>query len=222
MKSFFKQSVFIVGLIVGLSSTTLQAMMTPEAQQPLLMRCADTAGFPGEPRKLLELVTAILRLPGGILEDKLRNDDSLKATIAKMAINATRLINDLCSVSHSTKTRSRPMLFGAAFDITQIARLLKKAIAEKQNTASTNITINDHGKKNVRRYVLPFIESLCAVMRCYELRGSPIRQLSRSGVTLAQLGELYLSAAENSTERKVIGGLLAACVVEYLYTASNT
>ena len=214
---------FIVGLIAGLSSTTVQAMIMMERPQPLLMSCAGAGGFPGEPGKLLELVTAILRLPGGILEDRLRNDDSLKATIVKMAINATRLINDFCSISHSYKARSKPMLLGAACDITQIARLLKKAITEKQGiTAGATVISNDQKHRNLRRYVLPFIESLCAVTRCCSLRGCPIRQLARSGVTLAQLAELYLSVDENSTERKVIGGLLTACVVEYLYTASNT
>ncbi|MFA6263817.1 MAG: RING finger protein [Candidatus Babeliales bacterium] len=189
----------------------------------------------------IEFVTAIALLPCGILEYDLRNDPSCSAHIKKAVIHAIRLLNVLltdntmlhktvnwpaCKEAVTGTTVWHHLLGWGIYDAVKVInelRACKKQVGQGHPSAlaaNAELLISDVGEyENLRRFILPTVEMICALARTkYFSRQMPVgsNKIASMGVSMARLGELYFEAANNSTQRKIIGGLLVACVVELL------
>ncbi len=169
------------------------------------------------------ITTALLRGPAAYLEYELRNDTSRSAHAQKALIAAIRLVNDL----HSPTTQLQHHAFGwFLYDAKEIFVHLKALLtAQKQpaqltaNTTEKQTLSDDKDHQLLRRIVLPMIEMLGALGRTELVRNTlPHRGGCFTGIatTMSRLGQLYLAAPQNSTDRKIIIALFTWCFVDIL------
>jgi hypothetical protein len=224
MKNYMKKITAVLSLSLGFSTTT----------PPHLTAAIDTM-------YKVEFATALALLPCGILEYDLRNETSCSAHIKKAVIHTIRLLNVLLSnktMSHKTfnwpackeaVTGTTVWHHHLGWGIYDAVKVIKELCACKNQAgqehaftpaANEGLLISDVGEYEVlRRFILPAVEMICALARTkYFSRQLPCgsNKIANIGVSMARLGELYFEAPKNSIQRKIIGGLLVACVGEML------
>ncbi|MFA5306368.1 MAG: hypothetical protein WC365_02875 [Candidatus Babeliales bacterium] len=178
----------------------------------------------------IEITTALLRGPAAYLEYELRNDTSRSAHAKKALIAAIRLVNDL----HSQNAQPQHHAFGwFVYDAKEIFVHLKASLTTQKNlTVPTALAQNATEQKLsdnkdyqfLRRIVLPTLEMLSALARTKFIK---IRLPYSGGnfaaitTTLSRLLQIYFAAPKNSSQRKIIIGLLAWCVVDIIKQAQH-
>jgi hypothetical protein len=178
--------------------------------------------------KNIHYAAAFLRGPAAYLEYKFRNDTSLCAHAIKIAVHSVRLLDD--SLSPATTSQNKintdalmEIIKGMStwqhpvgwciYDSITIIKELKACITGTNSVPST--APNDQEHEFLRSVVLPAAEMICALARTMP-NADKINTLANIGISIVRLCELYYAAPRNSAHRKVIGGLLAACIVEFL------
>jgi hypothetical protein len=211
MKNFTQKSITVLGLSIVLSIATPPAQAVPAQDN-------------------IELVTAILRLPCGILEYDLRDDTSRNAHLTRAALNAIRLLNNLFTrTPQSPWTNCKELVTGIEtwhhplgwfiYDATNIIKELHAYIKydEGEKPLSTTTSVKNNDYEILQKFILPTIETMCALARTEKLgRSMPRggRHIASIVLSLTRLGELYYAAPQDSVQRKIIVSLVVACVLE--------
>ena len=167
----------------------------------------------------IELVTALLRLPCGILEYDLRNDDSRSAYLAKAAIHTVRMLNDFTS---STDT---PEGLWVIYDAIKIAKNLYAFVTTKSQNHAPSKKATIEKNEILIRCILPAIEMLGAVARTKNIVAHlPLggRVLASFGISLSRLTRLYLLETKNLATQKIIMRLLVAHAIWFIYLIKTT
>ncbi|MFA5306367.1 MAG: hypothetical protein WC365_02870 [Candidatus Babeliales bacterium] len=183
--------------------------------------------------KSIQYTAALLRGPAAYLAYKFRNDTSLRAHAIKIAIHSVRLLDDLLApTTTSQKALNREAFMEVIkglstwqhpvgwniYDSTTIIKELKACLTGKNSTPV--IATDDHEHELLRSMILPAVEMICALARTMPNVGKS-NNLATIGISMVRLCELYYAAPRNSAHRKVIGGLLVACIVEFLVKSTR-
>jgi hypothetical protein len=203
MKKFVQKIALIFYLSLGLSTTT-----------PPKLNAAST-------KDNIELVTALLRGYAAYSEYELRNDNSPSAHVKRALISAVRLINDLCArnVVHNVGIVNDPVFF--VYDSVQIVNNLCAALtADQQDSLQKDVSsTDDNERETLRRFVLPAIETLGALVRTRLIASSiPVVHV---GLLMELTGasrcvQRFYAAPKNSTRRKIWGTLLVLLIIGVL------
>jgi hypothetical protein len=163
----------------------------------------------------IELATALLRLPCGILEYDLRNDTSRAADLKRAALHSVRLINDLYAKANSQSHS----FWWFIYDVKEIVENLHIALSKSgQSDQQTKLDL-DKEYKILRRFVLPTLEMVFALARTKNAARKLPRngaQLSSNGITLARLGQMYFETPKNSAQRRFIVALLILSTLTFI------
>jgi hypothetical protein len=200
MKKIIQKILVVLGLSLGLSTTT----------PPQL-----AAGTQDN----IDLVTALLRLPCGILEYDLRNDDSRSAYLAKAAIHTVQMLNDF------TSSADTPEGLWIIYDAIKIVKNLYAFVTTKSKDHLTNKKATIEKNETLIRFILPAIEMLGAVARTKNVVAHlPLggRVLASFGISLSRLTRLYLLETKNLAVQKTIMRLLVAHVIWFVYFIKTT
>ena len=174
--------------------------------------------------KNIRYAAALLRGPAAYLEYKFCNDTSFRAHAIRIAIDSVRMLDDslvplspgegyslsgdLSGIINGTNTRHH-LISWLIYDIVALFKDGKACIEGKYEPPV--ITKDNQKHEFLRGVVLPLAEMICALERA-----TPTACTAKILMSIVRLCELYYAAPQNSAKRKIIGGLLVACVVELI------